>query len=315
MGCCISIQSGQVGAVEKWGKFSHVVQPGLNFINPCTSAVRKVDMRLQQLKVVSVTKTLDNVFVSIEVSIHYRILPEFVKESIYEMSNPEQQIRAYVHDVVRAEVPKKTLDEIFVVKEELAFAIKTQLKTTMEKYGYEINATPVTDIDPDRNVKAALNEKTRQMRLKEAAEETAEGTKIVRTLEAEAHANEIRIRAEAEADAKYQSGLGLSRQRQAIVDGLSESVRHFQEGVPGVDSKTVMDLILVTQYFDMMQHIGTSKTRGTNTIFIPHNPANVADISSQIRQGFMESSAAPLETEKDETVPAVHMKPPNAPHL
>merc|ERR550514_2389801 len=124
-----------------------------------------------------------------------------------------------------------------------------------------------------------------------AKEQEAEAAKIVQILQAEANAKRITIKAEAEADAKHQSGLGLSRQRQAIVDGLSESVRHFKEGIPEVDSKAVMDLILVTQYFDMMQAIGASKTRGTNTIFIPHNPSNVADIATQIRQGFMESSA------------------------
>merc|ERR1712146_63782 len=215
----------------------------------------------------------------------------------YTLSEPEAQIRAYVHDVVRAEVPKKTLDEIFVVKEELSFAIMNQLRATMEKYGFKIEATPVTDIDPDRNVKAALNEKTRCMRLKEAAEETAQGNKIVQVLEAQAQAEEIRIRAAAEADAKHQAGMGLSRQRQAIIDGLSESVRHFRQGVPEADSKAVMDVILLTQYFDMMQAVGTSKNRGTNTMFIPHNPSNVADLTSQIRQGFMES-AIPQDTQQ-----------------
>jgi len=283
-----SIPSGSVGIVERFAKFHRTLQPGFNCLIPCVENAYPMDMRVQQLKVVCTTKTSDNVFVTIEVSIHYRILPSKVKEARYELSDSVSQIKAYVHDVVRAEVPKKTLDEVFIVKEELSAAIRNQLKNTMEQYGFEINQTPVTDIDPDHQVKIALNEKARQQNLKLANEQRAEGDKIVKTLNAEAEAQEIRIKAVAEADAKHQAGLGLSRQRQAIVDGLSESVQQFQKGVQGVDSKTVMDLILVTQYFDMMQHIGCSKNRGTNTIFIPHNPANVADISSQIRQGFME---------------------------
>jgi len=291
MGCCMSVQTGKLGLVERFGKFQKVVGPGLQCINPCCEDVRIVDMRVNQIKVDSLTKTLDNVFVNIQVTVQYHILAENVKESYYTLSNPETQIKAYVHDVVRAEVPKKTLDEIFVVKEELSHAIMNQLRATMEKYGFRIEATPVTDIDPDPNVKVALNEKTRCMRLKEAAEETAQGNKIVQILEAEAQASEIRIRAEAEADAKHHAGMGLSRQRQAIIDGLSESVRHFREGVPEADAKDVMDVILLTQYFDMMQQVGCSKNRGTNTIFIPHNPGNVADLTSQLRQGFMESKA------------------------
>jgi len=291
MGCCISVRSGEVGLVEKWGRFSHICEPGLNCINPFSTKVIPVDMRVRQLKVECTTKTSDNVFVRIEVCVHYRILEEKVREAFYELSFPEQHIKSYVHDVVRTLVPRKTLDEVFIVKEELANAIKIQLKSTMEEYGFEIKATPVTAIDPNENVKVALNEKTRQLRLKEAAEEQAKGQKLVKTLEAEALANEIRIRAEAEADAKHQAGMGLSRQRQAIIDGLSESVKLFKQGVEGVDSKTVMDLIMITQYFDMMQQIGCSKTRGTNTIFIPHNPSNVADISSQIRQSMLEANA------------------------
>jgi len=288
MGCFISVPSGSVGIVERFAKFDRVISPGFNCIVPCCESAFTMDMRVQQLQVRCTTKTHDNVFVTIEVVIQYRILQSKVMQARYELSDPSSQIRAYVHDVVRAEVPKKTLDEVFIVKEELAGAIRNQLKITMEKFGFEIINTPVTDIDPDANVKMALNEKARQENLKLAAEQKAEGDKIAKTLGAEAEANEIRIKAEAEADAKHQAGLGLSRQRQAIVDGLSESVQQFQKGVKGVDSKTVMDLILVTQYFDMMQHIGCSKNRGTNTIFIPHNPSNVADISAQIRQGFME---------------------------
>lgn len=298
MGCFLSIQTGQVGLVERFGKYQSTAEPGLTCLCPCTTDVRVVDMRVQQIKVNSTTKTRDNVFVNIQVTVQYQILPEFVKESYYTLSEPQAQIRAYVHDVVRAEVPKKTLDEIFVVKEELSGAIMNQLRSTMEKYGFKIVATPVTDIDPDANVKVALNEKERCKRLKEAAAEQALGDKIMQVTAAEANAEEIRIKAEAEADAKHQSGLGLSRQRQAIIDGLSESVRHFKEGVPEADAKTVMDVILLTQYFDMMQNVGTSKNRGTNTVFIPHNPSNVADLTSQIRQGFMESSSYGAKEER-----------------
>jgi len=226
----------------------------------------------------------------IEVSVHFRVVKRKVKESYYELDQPADQIRAYVFDVVRAEVPKKTLNEIFVVKEELASAIKNSLEATMGKYGFEIIATPVTDISPDKDVKHALNQKQVQYNLRAGREEKALADKMVQICNAEAQAEEIRIRAQAEADAKYHAGEGLSRQRMAIVDGLSESVRHFQQSNTSVDAKEVMDLIMLTQYFDMMQHIGTSKN-GTNTIFIPHNPSAVGDLAGQLRQGFLEAES------------------------
>jgi len=292
MGCILTVRSGQTAIVESFGKFHAVKEPGLHFLGCGKRVAAKLDMRLQQLKVVCESKTHDNVFVNITISIHYRIVKDAVDRAYYEMSDPVGQIRAYVYDVVRAEVPKKTLDEIFIVKEELAAAIKVQLQNTMEEYGFQICATPVTDIDPDNNVKHALNEKTRQLNLKLAMQEKAEAEKIVAIKTAEGRAETTRIQALAEADAKHAAGQGLSRQRQAIVDGLAESVKCFKEGVTDVNSKDVMDLIMITQYFDMMNSIGTTQNKGTNTIFIPHNPSNVSDIASQLRQGMMEGKAA-----------------------
>merc|ERR1719419_452467 len=152
----------------------------------------------------------------------------------------------------------------------------------LKEYGFEIRATPVTDIDPDHTVKRSLNQMNTQKNMKEAMREKAESDAIVKIKNAEAVGQERRIKAEADAEAKYQAGLGLSRQRKAIVDGLSESVQLFQEGVQGVNARTVMDLIMITQYFDMMEKIGCSDTRGTNTLFIPNNPGQVHELADQL---------------------------------
>merc|ERR1719163_1943341 len=161
----------------------------------------------------------------------------------------------------------------------------------MAQYGIQILATPITDIDPDAGVKRAMNEINRQERLKKAANDKGEAMKIMMVKEAEALAAKIRIEAEADADAKELAGQGLSRQRQAIVDGLQESVNIFTKGVPGADATTVMDMIMITQYFDTMKDIGTNSR--TNAIFMPHQPGAISDISSQLRQGIMEASFVP----------------------
>lgn len=291
MGCVI-VKEGNKTIIERFGRFVEVLEPGFHWRNPIGLKKAKVmNMRLQQLAVKVQSKTRDNVFVDLMVSVHYRVLPDSVDRAYYEMNDPEGQIRAYVFDVVRAEVPHKTLDEIFIVKEELSQAIKIALKNTMEKYGFEIVATPVVDIDPDREVKYALNEKTKQLNLRLAMQEKAQADKMVAILKAEGLAETTRIQAAADADSKHKAGEGLSRQRQAIIDGLAESVKLFQEGVADVSSKDVMDLIMITQYFDMMHSIGTAE-KGSNTIFIPHSPSNVGDIAQQLRQGFLEGNAA-----------------------
>merc|ERR1719238_1049743 len=220
-------------------------------------------MRLQQMEVSCETKTKDNVFVLIRVAVQYQVRTddESIQNAHYRLTNPKQQIESYVFDVVRSSVPKIELDDVFTTKEEISTNIKSELESSMASFGYEILGTPITDIDPDREVKRAMNEINKAKRLRVAAEDEGEAVKIRAVKEAEAEAARTEIQAKADAEAKFLGGQGISRQRQAIMEGLRESVNAFKNEVTGVDAKTVMDLMIVTQYFDMMKDVGAqSKT-------------------------------------------------------
>merc|ERR1719473_921972 len=220
-------------------------------------------MRLQQIEVGCEVKTKDNVFTHMKVSIQFQIVKEdnAIQKAHYRLTNPRQQIESYVYDVVRSTVPKIELDDVFITKEEIAASISESLKESMGSFGYQILGTPITDIDPDREVKRAMNEINKMKRLRVAAEDEGEATKIRAVKEAEAEASRTEIQAKADAEAKFLGGQGISRQRQAIMEGLRESVNAFKNEVQGVDAKTVMDLMIVTQYFDMMKDVGShSKT-------------------------------------------------------
>jgi len=289
-GCCyVCVETGTVGLKESWGKFDSEVEAGCACLIPIMNDVKLVNLRVQTLNVRCESKTKDNVFVQIEVSVQYKVVD--AQASYYKLDDSKAQIKAFVFDVIRSEVPKQTLDQVFEEKAQLSDAVEHQLTDMLKEYGFAIMATPVTDIDPDHTVKRSLNQMNEQKNLKEAMKEKAESDAIVKIRNAEADGQEMRIKAEADAEAKYQAGLGLSRQRKAIVDGLSESVQIFQEGVRGVDAKQVMDLIMITQYFDMMEKIGCSENKGCNTLFIPNSPGEVHNFSSQLRQGMMEANA------------------------
>ena len=289
----MSTQSGTVRIVETFGKYSATWGAGLHcLLCPCffQNIAGTMSLRLQEIRVRCETKTKDNVFVATQISVQYQIKADKVAEAFYRLSDPQRQIEAYVFDVIRSEVPKATLDELFTLKEELSERVKMALKENMESFGYEIMSTPITDIDPDQKVKDAMNEINRQERLKDAAREEAEGRKIILVKDAEARAAKITIEARAEADAKELQGQGLARQRQAIIDGLQESVQLFKKGLPGAETSQVMDLILLTQYFDTLKDIGTAK--GANTLFIPSDPGNVKTLTTQFRQGILEGNMA-----------------------
>lgn len=273
--CFFTISTAEVGVVETWGKFNRLAQPGLGFvICPMEQLVGRLSFRVQQIDVRVETKTLDNVFLTAVVSVQYQVLKENVFEAYYSLTNPVQQITAHVYDVMRATLPTLELDAAFEAKEELATSVKAALSESFTSYGYQILQTLITDLDPDQRVKNAMNEINSSKRLKFAVAERAEGDKILQVKSAEAGA-----------EALYLSGVGVSRQRKAIVDGLKNSIVEFS-GETSSSTKDVMDLLLLTQYFDMIRDVGSAAH--CRTTFIPASRTS----ADQMRTSLLQADAA-----------------------
>jgi len=277
----VLVKQSDVAVKERFGKFQKVLNPGLQFVPWVIGdyVAGTLTLRLQQLDVQCETKTKDNVFVTVVASIQYRVLADKASDAFYRLSNPTTQIKAYVFDVIRACVPKLNLDDVFEQKNEIAKSVEEELDKAMTAYGYEILQTLIIDIEPDQQVKRAMNEINAAARMRVAASEKAEAEKIIQIK-----------RAEGEAESKYLSGLGIARQRQAIVDGLRDSVLGFAGNVPGTSAKDVLDMVMMTQYFDTMRDIGA--TSKSSAVFIPHGPGAVSDVAAQIRNGLLQANNA-----------------------
>lgn len=282
-GACACVDQASIGVVEKWGRFYKLASPGFHFFNPLAgeSLAGVLSTRISSLDVRIETKTKDNVFVQIHCSIQYRIVRENADDAFYELQNPKEQIQAYVFDVVRAHVPRMSLDELFEQKGDVAKAVLEELEKVMGAYGYNIEHILMVDIIPDPSVRKAMNEINAAQRLQLASVYKGEADKILQVK-----------KAEAEAEAKYLGGVGVARQRQAITDGLRENILNFSHKVEGTSAKEVMDLIMITQYFDTIKELGNSSKN--TTVFLPHGPGHVRDISDQIRNGLMEASSAQI---------------------
>jgi regulator of protease activity HflC (stomatin/prohibitin superfamily) len=231
----------------------------------------RISFRIHQLDVEVETKTQDNVFVRVSVAVQYRVLKNRVFQAYYTLQDHREQIRSYVFDLVRARVPKLILDDVFSKKDDVADAVKENLSETMNGFGYEIVEALITDINPDSNVKAAMNEINTAQRLRIAATERGESEKIIRIKQAEA-----------EAEANILHGKGIAGQRSAIFEGLGKSVEEFLKQIPDASSMKVMDMIMLIQYIDTLKEIGANSK--SNVVFVPHTPGNVSDISEQIRE-------------------------------
>jgi len=271
--CLVCVRTQEVGVVEDLGQFKKLLDPGLHCITfPLQSVVARLSLRIQQLDVICETKTKDNVFVQVAVAVQFRVLVDSAYDAYYRLTDPRNQIQSYVFDVVRSTVPKMELDEAFASKAEVARAVLDQLKDVMKDYGYEIKNCLVTDLSPDHKVKASMNEINASRRLKEAAAHKAEADKV-RQVKA----------AEADAEARYLSGLGVARQRKAIVQGLQDSIGDFAEEVEGATPKDVMDILLLSQYFDTLSAVGA------NSMILEHDPATVANLRQSVSGSFLNS--------------------------
>jgi regulator of protease activity HflC (stomatin/prohibitin superfamily) len=280
LGSFFTVNTAQVAVITRFGKFLRVADPGLNWKWPILDAIAgRVSLRVNQINLTMETKTKDNVFVTIPISVQNRVRADKVFDAFYKLSNPVEQIQSYVEQVILGHVPGMTLDEVFASQSGIAAAVKQELDADMAGFGYEIVNVLVTDIVPDAKVKSAMNDINAAQREQVAAAARGEAEKIL-----------VVKKAEAEAESKALQGQGIANQRRAIIEGLRGSIEQFQKSIGGASTSEVMQLVLVTQYFDTIKSIG--ELDKTNTLFLSHSPGAVRDISDQLTQAMLVAERA-----------------------
>ena len=273
-----TVNTAEVAIITRFGKFLRVADPGLNWKRPFFDSVAGiVSLRVNQISLTMETKTKDNVFVTIPISVQNRVRPEKVYDAYYKLSDPTAQIKSYVEQVILGHVPGMTLDEVFASQSSIAAAVKQELDADMATFGFEIVNVLVTDIVPDQKVKSAMNDINAAQREQVAANARGEAEKIL-------------VVKKAEAESKALQGQGIANQRKAIIEGLQVSIEQFQKVVDGASSKDVMQLVMVTQYFDTLKSIGESDK--TNTLFLSHSPGAVKEVSEQILDSMLTAQRA-----------------------
>ena len=262
--------------IETFGRFGSIRQSGLQFKVPLVQRIAgRLSLKIQQLDVIIETKTLDDVFVKLKVSVQFKVIKNKVEDAFYKLDYPHDQITSYVFDVVRAEVPKMKLDDVFVKKDDVAIAVKAELNDAMVEYGYDIIKTLVTDIDPDAQVKAAMNRINAADREKTAAQYEGDAARIL-----------IVEKAKAEAESKRLQGQGIADQRREIARGLEESVEVLNK--VGINSQEASALIVVTQHYDTLQSIG--QETNSNLILLPNSPQAGSQMLNDMVASFTASN-------------------------
>ncbi|MEP3837414.1 MAG: SPFH domain-containing protein [Algibacter sp.] len=262
--------------IERFGKFQSIRQSGLQLKIPLVDRIAgRLSLKIQQLDVIIETKTLDDVFVRLKVSVQYKVISQKVYDAFYKLDYPHDQITSYVFDVVRAEVPKMKLDDVFVKKDDIALAVKAELNDAMSDYGFDIIKTLVTDIDPDAQVKEAMNRINASEREKIAAQFEGDAARIL-----------IVEKAKAEAESKRLQGQGIADQRREIARGLEESVEVLNR--VGINSQEASALIVVTQHYDTLQSLG--EETNSNLILLPNAPQAGSNMLNDMVASFAASN-------------------------
>lgn len=287
MGSFFVIHQQTVGIIERFGKFQRLAHAGLNFKLPFIETIAaRVSLQVQAQNIEVETKTKDNVFVTVHIAVQYQVLDQAVRDAYYRLSKPTGQIQSYVLDTLRSELPKVNLDDAFQTKDIIAEEVRKHLGKEMEGYGYAILRVLVTNIDPDPKVKTAMNEINAAQRTQMAAAARGEAQRVLTVANATAQAEAMRL-----------NGEGIAQERKAIVDGLRESLEHFTSAIPGTTAADVMQIILMTQYFDTLTKMGKD---GAKVVFLPHSPGSMGDMAAQIRDAMMQGSEglAAIKTSK-----------------
>jgi regulator of protease activity HflC (stomatin/prohibitin superfamily) len=282
-----TVKQQTVAIIERFGKFQSTRTPGLQLKIPLIDKVSgRVNLRVQQLDVIVETKTKDDVFVHLKISVQFLIRSGHVYDAFYKLQSPHEQITAFIFDVVRAEVPKMILDDVFEKKEEIALAIQRDLKEAMLNYGYDIIKALVTDIDPDEKVKIAMNRINAADREKIAAQHEGDAQRIL-----------IVERAKAEAESKRLQGRGIADQRREIARGLVESVDVLNKA--GINSQEASALIIVTQHYDTLQSIGSDSK--SNLILLPNNPTAASSMLTDMVSGMVAANKISETSNEDDS--------------
>ena len=278
------VKQQSAAVVERFGKFVSVRQSGLQLKIPIIDNIAgRLSLRIQQLDVVVETKTKDDVFVKLKVSVQFKVIKEKVYDAFYKLDNPADQITSFIFDVVRAEVPKLILDDVFLKKDDIAIAVKSELQDAMTEYGFQIIKTLVTDIDPDAQVKESMNRINASEREKVAAQFEGEAQKIL-----------IVEKAKAEAESKRLQGQGIADQRREIARGLEDSVKVLN-GVD-INSQEASALIVVTQHYDTLQSVGAEAN--SNLILMPNSPQAGSEMLNNMVASFTASNQIGEEMKK-----------------
>lgn len=183
--------------VERLGRFNRTLEAGLHIIIPVIESVRhKVDILERQLPTSKIsTITLDNVTISIDLAILFRVVK--AENSVYRINDIDQAIRTTVTGVVRSVIGKTDLDGVQSNRRSITQAIEEELRTVTEEWGIILSRVEIVDVEVDNETRSAMQLQLNAERNRRAVVRQAEGEREAAQLKADADLYTAQKQAEA----------------------------------------------------------------------------------------------------------------------
>jgi regulator of protease activity HflC (stomatin/prohibitin superfamily) len=241
------VPQGEEWVVERLGKFSRTLKPGLNLIIPYIEAVRqKISTRdiildIPQQEVI----TRDNAVILTNAVTFLRVTkPE---NALYGVENFKLAIQQLVMTTLRSILGEMTLDEALSNRDHIKTKLKDAIIDDVADWGVTVKSVEIQDINPSQSMQASMERQAAAERERRAIETTAEGNKNAAILEADGKL------AAAEREAKAQI---------TLANASAEAIRMISENIQ--DKELPAMFLLGDRYINSLEQISKSE----NSIFV-----------------------------------------------
>ena len=273
------IKQSTTGIVTTFGKFSRLTPPGITFYVPFAQKINIVSNRTHQIDLKLNILTKDKAFADIYMAVLYGVKSEDSAKALFSLDDPTKQISSYVENSIRSHAPKTELAQLLESFEDISTRVEFDLKDRMSQHGFTLEKILMTNIEPAKEVKDAINRVSSSERNKDAARNEAEAEYIRRVRDAEA-----------DRDRKILHGEGVAGQRKAILEGYRENIDNMTQST-GMSPTQIMNFILKSQNLDTMEQIG--KSNNAKVLFVNNQHQSVKQDMMEATEASRDGSTIP----------------------